>query len=62
MTMSAAVHGYMKQLYDAIYAQYSSSCLRPYPNVSLPQHAGKVVTQYHFDTQSLPLFTALHSL
>jgi hypothetical protein len=62
MTMSTTAYGYMKQLFDTIYAQYSSSGLWPYPNVLLPQHADKTVTQSHFDTRSLSLFSALHSL
>lgn len=54
----------MLELFNTIYAQYctSNSGLRPYPNITLAQHAGKMVSQYNFDTRQLPLFTALHSL
>ncbi|MBW5719173.1 hypothetical protein GQQ29_26445 [Klebsiella pneumoniae] len=62
MTMSTKAYEYILQLFNSIYSQFSSSGLRPYPNVDLPQHAGKTVTQYHFDTRSLVLFSVLHSL
>ena len=62
MTMSAKVKAYLQSLFDTIYAQYSNSGLHPYPNVNLPQHANKAVTQYMFNSRSLPIFTALHKL
>lgn len=63
MTMSAKVYAYLQSLYDTTYAQFSGQTgLLPYPNVSLPQHLGKVVTQFYFCTRMLPIFTALHSI
>jgi len=62
MTMKASVVCYLQWLYDNVYSTFSTSGLRPWPNVNLPQHAGKTVSQYHFDTKSLPIFTALHTL
>jgi hypothetical protein len=61
MSMAVAGFEYMKSLYDQTYGEFCSAYLRPYPNVLLPQHAGKEVTQYHFDTL-LPIFSALHKL
>jgi hypothetical protein len=62
MTMSVKVFDYLSNLYNTTYAQYSNTGLKPYPNVILPQHVGKSVTQYGFYTQSLPIFTELHSI
>lgn len=62
MTMSAKAYHYLLSLANGVYSQFSSYVLKPYPNLSLPQHAGKVVTQYYFQTRSLPVFTALHAL
>nr|YP_007475439.1 hypothetical protein H888_mgp06 [Microbotryum cf. violaceum BFL-2013]AGE14652.1 hypothetical protein [Microbotryum cf. violaceum BFL-2013] len=61
MTMSAAAYGYVMSLYETVYAQYSSSGILPFPNLLLPIHAGKSVTQYYFATRSLSIFTALHT-
>lgn len=62
MTMAAKSYDYMSALYQSVYQPYSASGLQPYPNVNLPQHANKVVTQYSFYSRSLPLFTSLHNL
>lgn len=62
MTMAAKVYEYMLSLYNSTYAQFSKSGLWSYPNINLPQHLGKVVTQYSFNTRSLPVFTDLHKL
>lgn len=62
MTMSVKAHDYLLYLANGVYSQFSDYVLNPYPNVSLPQHAGKVITQYYFQTRSLPVFTALHAL
>jgi len=59
MTLSVKGYNYMVYLYDRVYAQFSSSGIRAYPNVSLPQHKDKIVTQYSFTTMRTPLFTAL---
>lgn len=58
----AKAYHYLLSLANGVYSQFSSYVLKPYPNLSLPQHAGKVVTQYYFQTRSLPVFTALHAL
>lgn len=62
ISMCVAAYAYMKWLFDTIYAQYSSTGLKPYPNTSLPQHAGKEIKHFKFDTRHLPLFTVLHSI
>jgi LAGLIDADG DNA endonuclease family/Proton-conducting membrane transporter len=62
MTMSILAYNYMLELFKNTYAQFSSSGLKPYPNILLPHHVGKLVTQYHFSTRQLPLFTILHSI
>lgn len=63
MTMYTKAHDYMKYLFDTVFADYSTNTgLKPYPNLNLPQHEGKKVTQYHFNSKSLPIFTELHSL
>lgn len=62
MTMSVKAHDYLLSLANGVYSQFSDYVLKPYPNVSLPQHTGKVITQYYFQTRSLPVFTALHAL
>lgn len=38
----------------------SNGQLRPWPNLTLPQHAGKTVQQWNFCT--LPLFNQLHTM
>jgi len=42
--------------------EWTNARIIPWPNVSLPQHAGKTVIQYSFVTRSMSLFTALHNL
>jgi len=58
MTLSVKGYNYMVDLYDRVYAQFGVSGLHPYPNISLPQHKDKIVTQYSFITNRTPLFTA----
>jgi hypothetical protein len=62
MTLDAYSINYLNHLFDAVYGEYSSSGIIPYPNINNPQHADKIVTQYSFKTKSHPLFTVLHSL
>lgn len=62
MTMGVKSHVYLVHLYNTIYAKYSSSGIKAYPNPSLPQHTGKTPTQYHFETKVSPIFTALHAM
>jgi len=62
MTMDTYSLNYLNHLYQTVYGQFSLSGLRPYPNIKLPQHLGKTVTQYNFNTRSLPLFTNLHNI
>jgi hypothetical protein len=64
MTMKASSLPYMQYLLDNVYAAYCSIgyVMSAFPNVDLAQYSGKVVTQYHFDTLSSPLFSAMHSL
>ena len=51
---------YLQHLFDIVYGKYSKSGIRPWPNINLPQHKDKVVTQYTFNTRSLPMFKELH--
>lgn len=53
---------YLNDLYKKVYSQFSSSGLHPYPNIMLPKHSDKTITQYSFSTRSLPLFTELHNI
>lgn len=62
MTMDTYSLNYLNNLYQTVYGQFSSSGLRPYPNIKLPQHLGKSVTQYSFNTRSILLFTSLHNI
>lgn len=62
MTMKASSLEYMQWLKNNVFHLYAPSAFVPYPNLSLPQHAGKIVEQYHFSTSSVPFFTALHAL
>jgi len=62
ITMSAKAYNYLLSLANGVYSKFSTYVLKPYPNLYLPQHEGKTVTQYYFQTRSLPIFTALHSL
>ena len=62
MVLGAHSLNYLENLYRKVYGNFSSSGLYPYPNVMLPRHHGKIVTQYSFSTRSLPLFTELHNM
>ena len=62
MTMDAYSLNYLQHLNDNIYSQITDTKIYAYPNILLPQHEGKEITQYHLSTKTHPLFTALHSL
>jgi len=62
MTMDTYSLNYLNHLYQTVYSQFILSGLRPYPNVNLPQYLDKTITQYSFNTRSLPLFTSLHNI
>lgn len=62
MTMDVYSLNYLNHLFEKIYGQYSSTGIKGYPNIMLPQHKGKEIIQYHFTTRSNPLFTALHNI
>lgn len=62
MTLSVKSYNYMLDLYNEVYKSYSLSGLKGYPNTTLPQHLNKEISQYYFNTRSIPLFTQLHSL
>jgi hypothetical protein len=62
MTMKADAKPYMLSLLDQVYGPYCGSGLIAYPNINLPQHVGKEVTQYYFATLSSELFSAIHSM
>jgi hypothetical protein len=62
MTMDVYSLNYLHHLDEKIYSQFTDIKIYPYPNILLPQHKGKEITQYHFSTKTHPLFTALHSV
>lgn len=62
MTMKASSKDYLNYLRKNVYFNFKVSNLRPYPNLQLAHHAGKVATQYHFETGASPIFTCLHEL
>ena len=62
MTMDVYSLNYLHHLNDNIYSKITNTNLYAYPNILLPQHRGKEITQYHFKTKTHPLFTTLHSL
>ena len=62
MTMDVYSLNYLHHLNDNIYSQFTNTKIYAYPNILLPKHKGKKVTQYHFRSRVHPLFTALHSL
>jgi len=62
MTMDVYSLNYLNYLNDNIYSQFTDTKIYPYPNILLPHHKGKKVTQYHFKTKTHSLYTALHSL
>jgi hypothetical protein len=62
MTMDVYSLNYLHYLNDNIYSQFTNTKIYAYPNILLPPHKGKKVTQYHFKTKIHSLFTALHNL
>jgi hypothetical protein len=62
MTMDVYSLNYLHHLNEIIYSQITTTNFYAYPNILLPKHKGKEITQYHFSTQTHPLYTALHSL
>ena len=62
MTMDVYSLNYINHLNENIYSKITNTKIYAYPNVLLPQHKGKEITQYHFSTKTHPLFTTLHSL
>ena len=62
MTMDVYSLNFLHHLNENINSQFTNKKFYPYPNILLPQHKGKEITQYHFSTKVHPLFTALHSL
>jgi hypothetical protein len=62
MTIDTYSLNYLNHLYETVYKSFSSSGLHPYPNILLPQHSNKAITQYSFNTRSLPIYSTLHSI
>ena len=62
MTMYVYSLNYLHHLNDNIYSKITNTKFYAYPNILLPQHEGKEITQYSFKTKTHPLFTALHNL
>jgi hypothetical protein len=48
MTMDVYSLNYLNYLNENIYSQFTNTKIYAYPNILLPQHKGKEVTQYHF--------------
>lgn len=62
ITMDVYSLNYLHHLNYKIYSQFTKTKFYAYPNILLLQHRGKEITQYHYNTKTHPLFTALHSL
>lgn len=62
MTMDTYSLNYLNHLSKNIYSKITDTKIYPYPNILLPQHKDKKVTQYHFKTKTHSLYTALHGL
>jgi len=62
MTMDVYSLNYLQHLSQNIYSQFTDTKFYPYPNILLPHHKDKKITQYHFKTKTHPLYTALHSI
>lgn len=54
MTVDTYTLSDLTHLYEKIYGQNSSSGLHAYPNILLPQHLNKTISQYSFSTRSHP--------
>lgn len=52
MTMDVYSLNYLHYLNENIYSQFTNTKMYAYPNILLPQHKGKEVTQYHFKTKT----------
>jgi hypothetical protein len=52
MTMDVYSLNYLHHLIEIIYSQITNTKFYVYPNILLPQHKGKEITQYHFITQT----------
>jgi NADH-ubiquinone oxidoreductase chain 5 len=62
MTMDVFSLNYLNYLNQNIYSQFTDTKIYPYPNLLLPHHKDKKITQFHFKSKTHPLYTALHSL
>jgi len=62
MTMDAYSINYLQFLNENIYSKITNIKIYAYPNVLLPQHKGKEITQYQMQSKTHPLFTALYNL
>jgi hypothetical protein len=62
MTLNAYSIDYLQFLNENIYSKITNIKIYAYPNVILPQHKGKKVSQYQMKSKTHPLFTALHDL
>jgi hypothetical protein len=48
MTMDVYSLNYLHHLNENIYSKFTNKNFYAYPNILLPQHIGKELTQYHF--------------
>lgn len=62
MTMMASKKDYLEYLRKNVYYNFKLSRLRPYPNLLLSKHEGKIINQYHFETGASLFLTCLHNL
>ena len=59
MTIDVYTLNYLHHLNDHIYSKITDTKLYPYPNILLPKHSNKEISQYHFKTKTHPLFTTV---
>ena len=62
MTMDIYSLNYLHHLDNSIYNKFTETKIYPYPNILLPQHKDKKISQYHFKTKTHTLYTTLHSI
>lgn len=62
ISMKACSKNYIIFLCEKVFYFSGKIILNPYPNIKLPQHQQKKVTQYFFNTRQIPFFTDLHNI
>ncbi|CAO1639676.1 unnamed protein product, partial (mitochondrion) [Sympodiomycopsis kandeliae] len=62
ISIKASSKNYIVFLCEKVFIFSGKIILNPYPNIKLPQHENKKVTQYFFYRRSIPFFTDLHNI